>query len=162
MHIELKNLKVVKALSEETVCFTAKLYIEGVACGMVSNRGTGGAHEYTDRTAAARLNAYASELPNTPVASHYADILPDGLPQSADSLIDDAVEAMTARKELTARLKKRVLYTTTAGTLMQTNTMAAEMLTKAVAFYVETKPFDSVSVLNALPFEDALTIYLKH
>lgn len=46
MNIELKNVKVIKELSEETVCFTASLYVDGVKKGQVSNRGFGGDNDY--------------------------------------------------------------------------------------------------------------------
>ena len=50
MNIELKNIKIYKELSEETRCFTATLYIDGVNKGRVSNRGQGGENSYDDMT----------------------------------------------------------------------------------------------------------------
>jgi len=42
MEITIKNLKVIKALSEETLCFTATVYVDGKKAGTASNRGFGG------------------------------------------------------------------------------------------------------------------------
>ena len=46
MRIELKNVKHVESMSEETECFTANLYVDGKKIGAVSNRGHGGCHDY--------------------------------------------------------------------------------------------------------------------
>tara|TARA_R100000008_G_scaffold68577_1_gene45794 strand:+ start:54 stop:542 length:489 start_codon:yes stop_codon:yes gene_type:complete len=49
MNIELKNIKIYNDLSEETRCFTATLYIDGVNKGRVENRGVGGCNNYDMR-----------------------------------------------------------------------------------------------------------------
>ena len=53
MKFELKNLRIVKALSEETTCFTATLWVNGRKVAQVSNRGTGGCNDWrwSDRAA---------------------------------------------------------------------------------------------------------------
>ena len=42
---KLKNLKVNEAMSEETVCFSAKLYENGKFVAYISNRGQGGSND---------------------------------------------------------------------------------------------------------------------
>lgn len=42
MNIELKKLKISLAFSEETTCFQADVYVDGVHMGYASNRGHGG------------------------------------------------------------------------------------------------------------------------
>ena len=44
--ITLKNVKHYESMSEETYCFEASLYVDGKKVGRVSNRGTGGCHDY--------------------------------------------------------------------------------------------------------------------
>lgn len=44
MNFELKKLKISKAQSEETIAFTASLYVDGKKIGHVSNSGRGEAH----------------------------------------------------------------------------------------------------------------------
>ena len=43
--INIKNVKVNKALSEETICFSGELLVNGISIP-ISNRGNGGAHMY--------------------------------------------------------------------------------------------------------------------
>jgi len=47
MNIELRNIKTNNALSHETICFSANLYLDGKKLGEVVNRGCGGSHEYS-------------------------------------------------------------------------------------------------------------------
>lgn len=44
--ISLRNVKHYPSMSEETDCFEATVYVDGVLAGRVSNRGCGGAHDY--------------------------------------------------------------------------------------------------------------------
>ena len=46
MKIELKSIKHYESMSEETYCFEASLYVDGERVGAVSNRGSGGCHDY--------------------------------------------------------------------------------------------------------------------
>ena len=46
MRIELKKLKVVAALSEETTCYTAEVWIDGAKAFLASNRGHGAADDF--------------------------------------------------------------------------------------------------------------------
>lgn len=66
MKIELKNIKVMNSLSEETVCFSASIYVDGKKAGQASNRGHGGNTDYrfTDRELEKRFEEYAKSLPS--------------------------------------------------------------------------------------------------
>ena len=46
MQIELKKLKVVAALSEETTCYTAEVWIDGARAFLASNRGHGAMDDF--------------------------------------------------------------------------------------------------------------------
>ncbi len=46
MEIVLKSIKVVKSRSEETICFTAVMYVNGSKTADVSNGGYGGSHDF--------------------------------------------------------------------------------------------------------------------
>lgn len=46
MKVELKNIKIATTLSEETLAFTATLYLDGKKAAEVSNRGCGGSNMY--------------------------------------------------------------------------------------------------------------------
>jgi len=43
MHFELRRLRIVKALSKDSTCYTAEIWIDGRPAFAVGNRGTGGA-----------------------------------------------------------------------------------------------------------------------
>ncbi len=83
MKVELKNIKIVQALSEETLCFTAVAYVDGIKTFYVSNRGHGGCDEYTEvdckpetRARFDAVDAWAKTLP----PDHYGDLeLPSDL-----------------------------------------------------------------------------------
>ena len=62
MRIEIKNIKHVESMSEETFCFSANLYVDGKKIGAVSNRGHGGCHEYDFNNDTVReLNQWCKE-----------------------------------------------------------------------------------------------------
>jgi len=111
--ISLKNLVVVKSLSEETLCFTATAYVDGKKAFEVSNRGHGGCHEYHAYDAALmdRADAYAKSLPpytwaSAPTADH-CEVHQVGY--DLDMLIDDLIEAMELEKRVKRLLAKVVM-----------------------------------------------------
>ena len=65
MKLELKNKKICKWMSEETICFTASLYVDGKRVALVSNGGKGGAHSYYIRNhdLFAKAEEYCKTLP---------------------------------------------------------------------------------------------------
>lgn len=105
MKIELKNLQHVERLSEETHCFTATLYLNGVKRGEVSNRGTGGGDDFTDHTARREIDDYAITLP----AKEYQGIM---LRMNAEILIGELVEA-----HLQTQYEKKLCRNKTAFTI---------------------------------------------
>lgn len=65
MKIELKNIKIVEKLSEETICFTAKIYVDGKHVGEANNRGHGGCSDcffFSPETRQA-VDSYVATLP---------------------------------------------------------------------------------------------------
>ncbi len=139
MHVTLRSLKIMKSLSEETTCFTATLVIDGKARGVVSNRGMGGCHEYSDRMVVAEMTAYAATLPNAPTF------------EAADALVDDAIEQLEFAKSLT----KRVLMLNEQGQVVETKALKAAELPKHVAHFVGKGRV----VLNAMPLDAAYATY---
>lgn len=61
--LELRRVRIHAGLSEETIAFTADLYLDGVKRGQVANEGTGGANRFTDRDACAELETWATTQP---------------------------------------------------------------------------------------------------
>ena len=46
MDVELKAVKTAKHLSQETIAYSASIYVDGKRIGIVSNSGTGGGNQY--------------------------------------------------------------------------------------------------------------------
>lgn len=93
MNIELKKIKIIKSMSQETTCFTADLWIDGEKAAYVSNRGTGGANFYHffDKNLQGSFFAYCKSL-NPLQTDEYKHLFPNGLPMDADLLVGELLE----------------------------------------------------------------------
>ena len=93
MEIEVKNVKIVEAFSEETFCFTASIRVDGKKVGEASNRGHGGntdlmykdGYPHKSETHKA-IKEYCETLP--PMEDEY---FPDGLKYDPEFLIYELV-----------------------------------------------------------------------
>lgn len=101
MKIELKKIKTIRAMSEETECFIAELWLDGVHRGNVSNRGHGGPDSYDDHKAEMELNAYGKTLPPEP---RY------GLTMNADLLVGDVLAAELLKKQVAKWCKTHTTF----------------------------------------------------
>ncbi len=112
MNITLKNCKLALSLSEETIAFTADLYVDGVKTGYASNHGTGGPTGYyatpAQRERLSKAEAYALTLP----AHSYGDFtVPSSLELVIDLLVDGEVKKKEAKK-LEKDMQKSLLFGT--------------------------------------------------
>jgi len=151
--IELKNIKHLAGLSEETLCFQASLYIDGRKCGVVSNRGHGACHDYTDHDALERLSQYAATLPATSVT--YGDETL-WFKQTADGLIDEALNNALHAQDLRKLMRNRVVFLQD-GKIYQTT-----VIRSGLGRYIEKYKSEGKPVLNLMPFPEALDIYRKN
>ncbi len=103
MRVELKKIQIVQRLSEETLCFTANVVIDGKVVGQASNRGHGGPTDVhiADRELATRLEAYAKEQPAA--KDHHPGM-------ALEILIDDMVYAHQRAQDEKKLIKKRESY----------------------------------------------------
>lgn len=92
--IELRKLNIAKNLSEETLAFTAEVWVDGVLATHAKNQGCGGCNMYydLDKEAAAKLEAEAKRL-------HPG-------PEGVDALIGDLIEAEEDRKTV-AKMRRQ-------------------------------------------------------
>lgn len=103
MNIELRNVKFISSMSEETNCFTASVYIDGKREGEVGNDGRGGCHRYHPHTLESTLEAHAKTLPPEPNPYHPGQFMPI----TADDLINTAFEQHLNKKEFERLTKNR-------------------------------------------------------
>jgi hypothetical protein len=108
--IEIKNIKTNKSFSEETICFTADIYVNGIKTGYARNDGRGGCTDYNRYEGKMELlkeaEAYAKSLP-----SHVSEYLDrDGKPMviesDLESIIDYAVDDFWNAREKASANKK--------------------------------------------------------
>jgi hypothetical protein len=168
MKIELKNLKHMESLSEETNCFTATVYIDGKRAGEASNRGHGGCNEYHPFELHQRLADYAKTLPEVtdqvPMRrdENGATVYEAWTHQpNADSLIDNLVTEALIVKDLRKLLSGRVAVLRN-GQIYQSNKVPAATLAHWLSpgeIEKTTKAMKAEKVLNVLPFDEALKIY---
>lgn len=163
MKIELKNVRVLKSMSQETACFEAVVYIDGKKAGTVGNAGHGGSDDFYPWALKTRLDEYAKTLPPIP-PSHFGPDCTTGLPMDAELLIGNLLEDYMATKELKSALAKRVLWSKADQTIWQSKPLKAGQLLqlKQGGEPLIRKTFrlaDTDAVLNVLPFDEALALY---
>lgn len=114
MKLSVKNVKIHDDMSEETMCYSATLYVDGVRAAGVSNRGQGGCNEYrwADGRCGFDVERHVatlspSQLPANP-EPWMADVYP--LSQTVDSVVDDLVIAFDADGRSRALNKTHTLY----------------------------------------------------
>lgn len=105
MKIELKKLKIAKHLSEETLAYTADVYIDGKLAFHAKNDGQGGADVYyrVGDVTVAEVDAWAKE--NVPP---YVGEL-GTLEADMEMAIGNLIERMDAEKQLNRWLKSKVV-----------------------------------------------------
>ena len=119
MKIELKHISINDRLSEETICFSADIYVDGVKCGLATNRGHGGStdcHADLDkRDLFKAAEAYCQTLPSTPCdlgGGRKFDIK-SSLEHVIDELIyahQNSKEKEKFQKKLTKAMQSNIVY----------------------------------------------------
>lgn len=151
MLVEVRSVKVAKFASEETLCFEAKVVIDGKVVGTVRNDGHGGCSNYEPRSLFDTLTTHAKTLP---------DITAYGttLSMDADLVIDELVQDFIARKDFKKAITSRIVLVDNEGKVLQTRT-----LPKGTDIVAEARRFVGrpgiVHVLNLLPETEALTLF---
>ena len=138
----LKNVSVNQRMSEETTCFSADVYRDGVKVLAVTNRGCGGAHGYCEYVKGALddADAYARTRPATVYQG--VTIAPD-----LDSMIDDLLNNYLLEKDAKKYLKK---FCFKDGNYLYTMNVAPDCA-KTAAYVAATYP-------NAIIMRDAASI----
>lgn len=106
MKIEIKNLKVAEFMSEETLCFSCTVYVNGKKALKAENQGHGGNTNITalDNESFNLINAYAKSLPPY-VCDDFT------LEYDLEILIDELVNKENENKKLKKWCKKQTVFT---------------------------------------------------
>jgi hypothetical protein len=156
--VELRNVKHAQFASEETDCFEAAVYIDGVKTGTVSNDGHGGCNRYEPHDLVVTLEAIALQGPRIKTdcmtKGQFLELDPD-----ADTLIGEKLNAWLQERDF-KRLIKRVvikLPTDKPGEFRIVGTKALKPTPEVLASIARQYP--TATILNAMPYADALHMY---
>jgi hypothetical protein len=105
--IEVRNLKTLVSLSEETHCYTATIYVDGMPAFEASNHGHGGPDDY--RAVKGYTGPTEKQIDewlakNEPLTGEFAD-LPNSLEIKVGELINEAL----SKKRLDGMLRKKIV-----------------------------------------------------
>ena len=162
MKIEVKSVKHAAFASQETMCFTADLYVNGTKLGSVRNEGCGGANIFEVygrevRAVMDEADAYCKTLPK--VSNEFDSEHP--LSMDLEFFVTLLVSREVAKKELRNLLKSKIVIQKpsdpeTYTVKLKPGFKPTEDLCKK---YQEQNP--GITVMNLLPFEVALNRYEK-
>jgi hypothetical protein len=148
MKIELRNVAYNARLSEETSAYAADVWIDGKKAGTTQNAGHGGPDLIRPRELEEKLTAYALTLPV--IKSKWGD-----LPESAETLLGGCLTRFLTARDLKRALKTKLLFMR-AGKVMGCKVGSLGWEPEAARLLPGDGP-----VLNGLPFEEALTLFMS-
>lgn len=155
-NIQLKNVKHSAMASEETDCFSATVYIDGVNAGTVKNSGYGGPNSYNPDALCLRLQSIAKSLP--PMEFNGMTLEHD-----ADTLIGHYFEFSQLEKRLKTLLKTNVVFIGTNDQCFKVKRDPSILASYSPDQLEAFKQRQQVSkILNLLPLGEAVELYMKH
>ncbi len=156
MKIELKNIKHMESMSQETNCYSASLYVDGKKIGEVSNEGHGGPDMfYGDRAAFAKAEAWVKEN-KPPLECSFGG---DPLPMDLELLCGELLTDWLVSKDLRSAMRSKVIFTRPGEDgVFELKWKGVRKIDDRHIAAVRNK-YPKATVLNALPFEEALAIY---
>jgi hypothetical protein len=149
MKIELKNVKYAAFNSQETHCFSATVYIDGIRSGTVSNEGHGGPDSFEPYSLQKTLDAYAKTLPRVDLSDMFNDGKVHTIPSSAEILIGNLMNAYLEDRDLKRLCAKKVLFKIPGETYKagEYNTVKGKF-TPEVKTYLVNKYGKDVEIVN--------------
>lgn len=166
MKIELKKLKVFESGSEETYCFTADIWIDGRYQGSARNDGHGGCHIISPPSLETQMDEWGRTLPEYSLGIHTEEdpSKPIMAVQTAESLINDLIEKHLQSKDLKKLMSKHIVFTRRGERgIFQVRPIAkpSDVLSRTANIETMREKHNADFILNILPFEEALRIYLE-
>jgi hypothetical protein len=157
MKIELKALKYSDFASQETHCFQANIYIDGIKRGTADNDGRGGMTSIHPWQLEKEIKRFTDTLP--PEVRHYGgetmtfEVTPDGY-------IDELVTLTLHEKDLKRGLKNKILFARDGKVYETKRLTAAEMTASFLDPKIKEK-LKTEKILNLMQFDQALKLYVE-
>lgn len=112
LKLSVKNVRIQQALSEETRCFSATLYVNNTRCATVTNRGQGGPNNYYPvddhgRELLAEARAWVEEQPE--VTEELGEI-PFTYKRDLDCFVTDLLNEHERRQWLKRQTRTKTLF----------------------------------------------------
>ena len=160
MKIELKNIKHSEFASQETNCYQATIYIDGKRVGTVENAGHGGCDNVYPYQVAQQIDAYAKTLPKTVCSFIDPETgKPAEMEQTHETIFGDILTSWLMSKDLKRLMSKRIVFVKEDGNVYETKALKADQLKLNLNQSRLPEMLKAKTILNLLPFEQALTIY---
>ena len=143
MKIELKGLKHSVFASQETHCFEASLWIDGVKRGTVRNDGHGGCNCFFPSGIEAEIQAWAKTLPDCNLGADFGTV-----PMSAEILISEMIDDEIERRQLKRACARKTMFREAGGKYRHGEYMTIpEKFTPATKAYIHSK-WPNAIILN--------------
>lgn len=159
MKLELRSIKHLKSLSEETLAYTATVWRDGKRFCHVSNHGQGGSDSQHPiapftHTDIVEVNAWlATNMP--PLTLSFSS---DTLPMDLESWCGEQVVKHETEKELRRMLSAKAVYVD-GGKCYAVKAPYKAALPQVIERLKTTRP--NARVLNTMPFDAALDLYIE-
>ena len=110
MDIQLKNVKIYAGLSQETVAFSASLYVDGKKVGEARNAGHGGNNDVDAHDKDGRWDRDLIERMETEAATHTWSYQDEVHPHSLDSYIGELLDTFQEQRDLKRKCRTQTLF----------------------------------------------------
>lgn len=170
MNIEVRNVKHAAFASEETLCFSADIYVDGKKEGYAKNDGHGGSTIIAPYELRERIEAHAATLPE--IVTDYEDLTNPSkkfcFQPHAEHVIDDLVQVELDTRTMRRKMKTHVLFVTKAEGMRAAQLYSMKPLGGVtVAATIERRESsrhlaNALHILNTLPEADALRLYRQY
>ena len=160
MKIELRNIKHFPAMSQETNCFTARIYLEDIYVADISNQGTGGADmihpREGQRQLLIKLEEWCKLQPPKEITGGGMD--PFTVPMDLEHYCDDLLFDHLTRQDMLRAMKRKVLVRMPDGKIMEYSWKGVKSISQKHIQKIRDENPDGI-VLNILPVDAALEYY---
>lgn len=158
MELQLKKLKVSASLSEETLAFTADVYLDGRLVGRAKNDGGGGMVLFhaTESTAAAACQAFHAHLESLPPRiDDGLDLQPRCIEDAIEASAESTHQAQSVRAQIKRLMKNYTVFLTRDGELMSATSKGPAIEANVM------RRHPGARLLNAIPIDEAVSLCLS-